>query len=253
MPVDDETLMALADGELSPELAREVAAEVGRDPELAARLRRFSETRRLLVEAAHAAPAPSVDPALIARIRAARVPAAIAGGAPNGRRSGLWARLAALPRAANLNLRPYGAVAAGFALALVAVGWYGMQPGDRSEQVPAVLASLLDELPSGERRVLDDGTEFTMISSYRNAADELCREYEMHGRDAGQVQVSCHDAGQGWTTRFSEALVSAEEGYRTASGSSDELDRFLQDSGAGAPLTQDEELSALTALAESRR
>ncbi|MFD2813518.1 hypothetical protein ACFSYD_01240 [Paracoccus aerius] len=70
MQIDDETLMALADGELDQAEAARVSAAVARDPEAQARLRLFTETRARLKILASAAPAPS-DKDLIARIRAA--------------------------------------------------------------------------------------------------------------------------------------------------------------------------------------
>lgn len=241
MPFNDETLMALADGELSPELAREVAAEVKRNPDLAARLHRFTDTRHQLAQAARAAPEPIIDPALIAQIRAASMTQA----AQNGWR----VRLSGLPRAANLNLRPLAAAAAAFALALVAVGWYGLQPDQQGDIAPAALASLLDGLPSGGKRALDGGGELVMISSYRNNAGELCREYEVYDAVKGQVQISCHDGESSWSARFTQAIGADGEGYLPASGGSEALDRFLHESGAGAPMTLEEELSALSALA----
>ncbi|MDN3713648.1 zf-HC2 domain-containing protein [Paracoccus cavernae] len=48
MSISDETLMAYADGELDQAEAAAVEAALAADPGLQARLRPFSETRRLL-------------------------------------------------------------------------------------------------------------------------------------------------------------------------------------------------------------
>jgi anti-sigma factor RsiW len=48
MRLDDETLMAYADGELSPLEAKRVERAMADDPELARRVARFSATRRAL-------------------------------------------------------------------------------------------------------------------------------------------------------------------------------------------------------------
>lgn len=51
MPLDDETLMAYADGELSPLEAKRVERAMAEDPKLARRVARFTTTRRALKSA----------------------------------------------------------------------------------------------------------------------------------------------------------------------------------------------------------
>jgi len=68
--VDDETLMAFADGELSAPAQAAVAAAVAADPRLAARLERFRTVRGLLSGAVRAS-APSPPAGLMAAARAA--------------------------------------------------------------------------------------------------------------------------------------------------------------------------------------
>ena len=71
MQIDDETLMALADGELGQAEAARISAAIADDPEAQARLRLFSESRARLKALSSAAPAAPYDKDLIARIRAA--------------------------------------------------------------------------------------------------------------------------------------------------------------------------------------
>lgn len=237
MRIDDETLMAFADGELAPDLAHKVAAEVERDPALADRLRRFSETRRILSETRDTTP--EVDPALIARIRAATTAATTAA-----------TPAAATPTPANFNRAPLAAVAAVCALALVGIGWFGMpldrDPADSSFAV----ASALDNLASGEGTQLGEDQELTLVASYRNGAGELCREYEIFGGAlAPELRVACHTGGDGWVTRFSAVLGEPGAAYVPAEGGLESLDAFLSETGALAPMTVEEETSALSALA----
>lgn len=250
MQISDDTLMALADGELAPELASEVADAVARDPELAARLRKFTETRRLLSGMGKAAPAPAIDPALIARIRAAS-----AGGADTPAKPPqvqvIDTTRAATPTLANINRAPLAMVASICILALVGIGWYGMNydsgPGDTANRLTAAL----DSQPTGSNIPLGEGGQVTIISTWRNGAGELCREYELSGGAlAPELQVSCHQGDQGWNTRFSAVVGDPGTAYVPAEGGFEELDRYLEATGAMAPMTAEEEASALSALAE---
>lgn len=230
MQISDETLMALADGELAPELAREVSAAVDRDPALAARLGQFTQSRQVLRDWGAQVDPPLVDPAVEAMIRAASAPQAKSG-------------------PANLNRRPLAAVAAALALAVVGLGLYaglgdGGADGGRDAQMAA-----LDRLPSGESQALGDGSELVVIASYRNGVGEFCREYELHGGpDGPRLHLACHQDGTGWDERFSIALSGQDGGFVPASGQVEALDDFLRETGAGAPMTDAEEQSALAGL-----
>lgn len=228
MQISDETLMALADGELAPELAREVSAAVERDPALAARLGQFTQSRQVLRDWAAQVDPPLVDPAVEAMIRAAS--ATQAKSAP-----------------ANLNRRPLAAIAAALALAVVGLGLYAGL-GDGGADGDARMAAL-DRLPSGESQALGDGSELVVIASYRNGTGEFCREYELHGGpDGPRLHLACHQDGTGWDERFSIALSGQDGGFVPASGQIEALDDFLRETGAGGPMTDAEEQSALADL-----
>ncbi|SIS55497.1 Anti sigma-E protein RseA, N-terminal domain [Paracoccus saliphilus] len=230
MQITDETLMALADGELSSDVAERVMAAVEADSELQARLRRFTETRRLLrEEAARPQPSPR-DAALIARITAATQtkpapPEEQRGSAP-----------------ANLNRRPLAALAAAMAAAVIGLGWWWGYGGPESS-LPKAHLTALDSLMSGESSELPDGQDLTMIASYRTGAGELCREFETHSGTEMTVVVACRE-GEGWSQRFATDIEAAE-GYVPASGDLEALDKFLAETEAGAPLTPAEETTAL--------
>lgn len=233
MQIDDETLMALADGELPEDEARRVSQAVQADPELQARLRRFSQTRQLLQQGAPVPAMTAQDDALAARIRAAAVAGADAAQPP----------AVAPPAPANLNRRPLMAVAAALALAVIGLGWWQADGPGTSDGFSAPVLAALDNLPSGQGDTLGDGRQLTMIASYLNGADELCREFETHRGEAMQIVVACRSGGE-WAERFAADLA-APEGFVPASGDLQALDDYLASSGAGQPLTPADEAAAL--------
>lgn len=222
MQIDDEALMALADGELSAEDAARVQKAVDADPDLQQRLRQFTETRRLLGALRSSSAEVSVDDPLVAMIRKAQE------ASENPFQQ---------PAPANLNRRPWLAIAASAALAVVAVGWLGLNR-DAGLSDPVVAA--LDQLPSGQSQALDDGQTLTMIASYR--ADDLCREYEISEGSRATISVACRD-GRAWQPRFTAEVALDAEGYLPASGGIDGLDAAL--APLGSPLTPDQEAAAL--------
>ena len=226
MQISDETLMALADGELAADEAQAVQQAVDADPALQARLRRFSETRRLLQEAAGPAKATPADDPLIAMIRKAQTSAA----EPTRIET---------PAPANLNRRPWQAIAAAVALAVVAVGWFGM---DRKTGIAPAEIAALDSLPSGEAQGLEGGGDLTVIASYRDADGTLCREYETRGTPQVTVSLACRTQ-DGWENRFAATMTGDAEGFVPASGDIPGLDDAL--AGMGAPLSPEDEAAAL--------
>lgn len=230
MQIDDETLMALADGELDGAEAARISAAIADDPEAQARLRRFTETRaRLRALTAETQTALS-DKALIARIRAA---ASAAQAAPP----------VARPAPANTNRAPWAAIAAALTAAVLGIGWWQM--GDRPASLSQAEVAALDRLPSGEAAALDDGRALTMIASYRTAAGDFCREYEIARDKALTVGVACRK-GDAWRQQFASDMTAAD-GYVPASGDIAALDDWLAETGAGEPLTPEDEAAALSA------
>lgn len=231
MQITDEILMAFADDELEAGQSREVEAALARDPRLQARLRVFTETRRVLRDAAAAPHPPADDAALIARIRAAGTAPAVTS----------FPHAPSVPAPANLNRRPLGAIAAAIAAAAIGLGlwqWGGPAPGLSEAQLAA-----LDRLPSGESRALPDGGSVVMIASFLMEGDAFCREYETRSGETATLMIACRE-GDGWSQRFAMTMTEAE-GYVPASGGIEALDAFLAESGAGAPLAPEAEAALL--------
>lgn len=234
MRMDDETLMAFADGELTGAEADEVARAVAADPALAARVDLFRKTRAALAEPA---PAPSeADAALIAQIRAAAAAATVAQVATH--KAGLNTAPTPAP-AANRNWAPT-AVAASLVMALGLGWWSGLLDGGSAAGglSPAVVAAL-DSVPSAQTR-----DSFTAIASFQTADGTLCREYET--TEPPQIAVACRQEGA-WVQRFA-ATLEAADGYVPASGTVEAVEALLGDLGAGEPLTPEAEAEALARL-----
>lgn len=239
MQIDDETLMAFADDELDPAMTARVAALIATDAELQARLRLFSESRmRLQTESqSKSGQNPAEDSQLIARIRAASVATANTsmGNNPADHTP---------PRPGNFNRRPLAAIAAALALVLIGGGLWWQLGGSGSAGLDSTRIAALNNLLSGEEQALAAGTSLTMIASYRNDDGELCREFETTDATNVQIAVACRGDQENWSQRFAMDLA-VDEGYLPAGSGLEELDAFLADMQAGAPLTPEEEAMAL--------
>lgn len=236
MQIDDETLMALSDGQLNEAEAQRVRAAIAQDTNAQARLRQFEETRsRLRALAAQDQAAAPSDTALIARIRAA------------GLATRQDQQTPALPAAApaNRNRAPLAAIAAMFMAAVVGFGWWQTNETPDGAALTSEQVAALDNLPSGEGLVLADGQDMTIIASYRNGAGEFCREFETHRDEAMQIGIVCRsDGGAPWASRFA-ADYPVSGGFVPASGDLPELDEYLRQTDAGDPMSAEDEAAEL--------
>lgn len=232
--VDDDLLMAYADGELDGAATARVEQALEADPSLAERLGVFVSTRSALKAAFD--PPPAVSPQLAATVRA------MATAAP---------QVVALSshRAARPVWQP-AALAASLALAVgLGAGWFmgGTAPAPAPQMalahgVEAVLASL----PSGRSAALPDGHRVSVLASFEDSRGTLCREITQEGAGGAMLAVACA-AGSGWELRFAMATGTGGDSYRPASAP-EALDAWLAATGAGAPLTPEAEAAALNRL-----
>lgn len=245
MQIDDETLMALADGELDPAQAEIVGQTVAADPDLQARLHRFQETRRLL--SGLRAPQSAEDP-MAAMIRASvtAAPAPLTASHAPGPRPVLPPGVTPLAapdrtqlRPANLNRRPWLAAAASAAIVAFGLGWWEWSGAPDPQGFSGAEVAALDGLPSGQVQDLGEGGALTMIASFRSSEGALCREYET----AARMVLACRDA-KGWTGRYVAVAQAEGQDYRPASGQGG-IDDAIAAIGAETPLTPEEEAAAL--------
>jgi hypothetical protein len=237
MPIDDELLVAYADGELDAEQSARVERAVNEDPVLQARLlalTRAAELTRELFEAKSREPVP---PELVERIMAG-------GDAPTRQleepRRSLGERLADWWRI------PLPAAAFG-ALTLLAVGGllgYLLPSGTptggsitTAGLVPAdsALHLLLQEYPGGTT-LADGPLNLEAVATFVDG-DRICREYRAI-RDTGPHEyhagIACRGDGNDWRVAFAVDEYLAEEPvggfYETASNKLHEaIDGFIEE------------------------
>ena len=204
--IDDETLMAYADGELPPDEASRLAARLADDPALAQRLEAFTRSRDALADLRRA------------DANGVQVPDAPAG-ATRRQDQRLWRQRWDRGR---LRKRPApriplwsGALAASLALA-IGLGAGLLIDGSSDDSDPAIgLANALDSVPSGNEEILADGTTLRPVASFRAADGTLCREYELASPEGPmRVEIACV-AKSGWQPQMM-VVMSGAEGYAPA-------------------------------------
>jgi hypothetical protein len=215
----DEQLMAYADGELDAATAVRVRQAVRADTAIAARVKLFEESRRLLREAYDPVLQEPLPPRLQALLSHMEGPA-VAVRHPRRRR----------PRGVQVLAASLVAVAALSALWLT--GHRGLSGDDNLlaaiRAMPPVVTAALDQRPSGEPvdLTLDrHAVELLPLASYASAAG-YCREFSVEALDVDRPQslraLACRD-GDRWIARAAvdDAAAAPDGGYHAASGGRD--------------------------------
>jgi hypothetical protein len=229
--VSDEVLMAYADGELDGPQAEAVELALSKDPEATIRLVAFLRSRRLARSAFGLYPSEGWAPGLPSRDRP---PPKAAASAPSRLRS------YAIPLAA--------------AILGIVLGTSATLVTERS-MVASPLAILgghgadhaLGSLASGETGEV--GTvRLRPLATYRIEAGLLCRDAILED-DRSRVEiVTCRRKGT-WQTRLA-LLRPRDDAAIEPSGGANLLDRYLEEKGAGAPLSASEEKVSLATMDE---
>jgi anti-sigma factor RsiW len=247
MTIDDETLMAYADGQLAPEKAATVEKAMAEDEAIAKRVAMFTQSRMSVREAF--GQAPPVPDALTARIRAMAE-------ADARQRAGEGAPTNVVSLSARRRTVPFWQLPIAASIAL-AVGFLGGWNGAPREQAdggfsiaslddPEVVSALGTER-SGARTQLGSGAEIAVIASFLGTDGSLCREFEHDSGGRTVVAVACH-RDEAWTLEFAVAAAASDaSGYAPAS-SLDALDAWMSATEAGPPLSDAEEAAALDDL-----
>lgn len=252
----DNELMAYADGELAEARASEIDFALVSDTALAERLALFVDTRARMSDAFAPMLDEPVPDALMQNIRKLAEESDAAQNAPEEAESTI---VAFRPRAAppEASRRPFWQMAVAATLALAIGLGAGIRLGDNQPtgglQIAALsdpyIVSALSEMSSGERRLLDSGSEITIIATFLDEFGAVCREFEYDKPESATlVSVTCYDTE--WRVKFAVAAAPANDtGYAPASSLA-ALDAYLLAIGAGAPLTLEDEAQALAKLAE---
>jgi hypothetical protein len=252
--ITDETLMALADGELRPAEAARVREALRHDLQLAARFAAFAESRALLSEESSAGTDAIPEHLVLAARRLgdalakadqAAEPNVVSLEAAATRRARRSDRFKAMALAASIALVAGGLV--GFALS-------GLQQPDRlashspmdSIAVSSPVSDLLFQLASGESRQVRSGseaavTDVTIVSTHQMEDSSICREFTTATNGTQQTRVACLRDGA-WRVHL--VVISSGGGFSTASGAQT-ADHFLEGLGSKGVLTGDAERKAL--------
>jgi hypothetical protein len=253
--ITDETLMALADGQLEPAEAARVRDSLRRDLQLAARFASFAETRALLSEESRTA-ADAMPGHLVrtARRLGDALTKADREAEPN---------VVSLDAAATRGTRRpdrFWAMALAASIALIAGGVIGFalrglqQPDDKlasniqtdSIAVSPPVSELLFQLASGESAQIRSGseaatTDVTIVSTHQMDDGSICREFTTATTGTQQTRVACL-RDRAWRVHL---VVNASGGaFSTASGV-ETADHFLETFGSKEVLTGDAERRAL--------
>jgi anti-sigma factor RsiW len=259
--ITDETLMALADGELDPAEAARVREALRRDVDLAARFASFAESRALLSASSTRTGDDAMPEHLVGMAR--RLGDALS---RSGRdtRHGAAAVLPETGKQTVRNLRRsdrFRAMALAASIALCAGGVLGfalraLQPPDKtfannvplnSIAVSPAEAELLFQLASGESRQVPSGSgtamaDVTMVSTHQMEDGSICREFVTAIADAQQTRVACLRE-RAWRVHL-VVVSSSSGGFSPASGR-ETADQFIEALGSKGILTGDAERNAL--------
>jgi len=234
MDIDDDTLMALADGEIDGDEAARLHAQIAADPALTGRFALFTQSADWVKAASLANPEATVSPNLEARIRemAATTPPEAENVVPLHRPTPRWKPVA---------------MAASLALAIGLSAGLLLAPGAPETGAPLLSSAVqerLGTLPSGAEDRLPDGRRISVVASFTDSAGAFCREYETTAKGGdSHVGVACRN-GDDWSLRFAIASVWGNDGYAPAS-SLEALDAFYAAIGASQPLSADAEFEHL--------
>jgi hypothetical protein len=253
--ITDETLMALADGELEPAEAARVRDALRRDLQLAARFASFAETRALLSGESSA----GADAMPEHLVRTARRLGDALTKADRVAEPNVVSLEAAATRGARRPDR-FKAMALAASIALIAGGVIGFalrglqQPDDRlagniqtdSIAVSPPVSELLFQLASGETRQIRGGseaatTDVTIVSTHQMDDSSICREFTTATAGTQQTRVACL-RDRAWRVHL--VVISSGGGFSTASGVQT-ADHFLEALGSKEVLTGDAERKAL--------
>jgi hypothetical protein len=229
--ISDETLMAYADGELSPAERRAVTRALARDPALAVRLEQFTSTGRNLAVSFRGALSGSqhlaeaiwnfdVNSSLPAPARGRNVWASL--GSMSMAQLADWLRVPTWPLAA--------APALSLGLICGAAGvWLALGPEPRGSDELAALhgagmvapASLQLALEKNLSGIPTELASATPTNAFASRSGEMCRQYVLaYGPDRRYAGVACRQQDGHWNVRAQAALkpppAASEGGMRPA-------------------------------------
>jgi anti-sigma factor RsiW len=253
----DEILMQFADGELDPDMVARIERAMETDDRLVTRVAMFIETRAQ----AQAALKPLLDEPVPEKLVAA-VEQMI-----DARRGGEKTAASVLPfggrRIAGPPSRSQWVLPIAASLAAVVgalAGYWAAGTNERAQGglwvagvIRPALGQALETVESGkEIRLAGISDRFRAIATFRNNSQDLCREFEVDSQDRSTVvSVACR-SGDEWRVSFAVVAPGDAGGYAPAS-STEALDAYLSAIEAGAPMSAEEEVQALSEVRQKDR
>ncbi|MER8825835.1 anti-sigma factor [Mesorhizobium sp. M0938] len=252
----DEILMQFADGELDPDMAARIERAMETDDRLVTRVAMFIETRAqaqvalkpLLDEPVPEKLVAAVEQMIEARRAGERTASVLPFG--GGRIAG--------PRSRSQWMLPIAASLAAVVGALA--GYWAAGTNERAQGglwvagvIRPALGQALETVESGkEIRLAGISDRFRAIATFRNNSQDLCREFEVDSQNRSTVvSVACR-SGDEWRVSFAVVAPGDAGGYAPAS-STEALDAYLSAIEAGAPMSAEEEVQALTEVRQKDR
>ena len=250
--INDEVLMAYADGTLDAETRAAVEGHLAESPEDRDLVERMRRSAALLAEAFDAPMKEAPPQALIDTIMGEDSNVVSLGRRRAG--SGVWREWGSL------------SVAASIALAVgIGIGSWALGPGGGLQgntylalgPIPtdSVLHQVLETRPSGDALMLGSGGQkMVTVLTFRDATGRPCREVEMLPAQLtdlpAEVGIACRDDGGTWNmegaAEVAVDLVREGDTFKPVSGPDAEtVEAVLDAIGAGQPLSPDEEARLL--------
>ncbi len=247
MTVSRETLMAFVDGELAPDEARRVAAEVANDPALNA----YVEQQKQLATQLHTAFAPVLEQPMPERLEKAiwetKVPVETNFASP------LIARLSRILREqtsrAGRSWIPAGAMAAGIALGVLLAGSFGIGTLMRSDGGAVIaqgqLAQTLTTALASEQQDVMPGAARIGVSFWSKDG-AFCRSFTTQGTARGSLAgIACRESGDWRITTLAAAEPRDPNTFATAGADMPAIVRGAMSAMiSGDPLDAEQERTA---------
>ena len=250
--INDEVLMAYADGTLDAEAREAVEVRLAESPELRDLVERMQRSADLLAEAFDAPMKEAPPQALIDTILGQDSNVVSLGRRREGR--GVWREWGGLSIAASIAL----AVGVGIGSLVLGPGT-GLQGNTYLATGPvpqdSVLHQVLETRASGDDLTLgSSGQRMVAVLTFRDATGRPCREVEMIHADLtdlpAEVGIACRDGGGSWTmegaAEVAVDLVREGDSFKPVDGPDAEtVEAVLDAIGAGPALSPDEEARLL--------
>ncbi len=145
------------------------------------------------------------------------------------------------------NLRPFGILAVGAAIAVIGLSWWQWH-GPIGRVIPEGELKALGQIPSGEGELLESGRQLVMISSYHHGDGRFCREYETHLGAEMRMSIACHGP-QGWGEEIAVDLHARGELLEPVNGGLETLEAYRLEARMSNRLAPEAEARAMAEAA----